>query len=84
MAAICISRPGNRNGPRVRALAKRACGLALVTMMPASAWAGPAPQPVTPYAQWEHGPPKDANFFPIAVWLQDPHNAKRFHGQARP
>ncbi len=23
------------------------------------------------YAQWENGPPRDPNFFPIGVWLQD-------------
>jgi len=31
-----------------------------------------------PYAQWENGPPHDANFFPIAVWLQNPGNAVRY------
>jgi len=31
-----------------------------------------------PYAQWENGPPHDAGFFPIAVWLQSPGNAKRY------
>ena len=31
-----------------------------------------------PYAQWENGPPHDAGFFPIAVWLQNPDNAKRY------
>ena len=34
--------------------------------------------PANPYAQWENGPPHDANFFPIAVWLQNPGNAKRY------
>lgn len=32
----------------------------------------------TPYAQWEHGLSKDPNYFPIAVWLQTPENAKRY------
>jgi hypothetical protein len=30
------------------------------------------------YARWENGPDKDAGFFPIAVWLQDPRNAPRY------
>jgi len=34
--------------------------------------------PVNPYAQWENGPPHDANFFPIAVWLQNPRNAEKY------
>lgn len=28
--------------------------------------------------QWEHGPPSDPSFFPIAVWLQDPRNVDRY------
>jgi len=41
--------------------------------------AGPgANASANPYAQWENGPPHDANFFPIAVWLQSPGNAKRY------
>jgi hypothetical protein len=32
----------------------------------------------SPYAKWENGPPKDANFFPIAVWLQNPRNAEKY------
>jgi hypothetical protein len=36
------------------------------------------PEPSNPYAQWKNGPPKDASFFPIAVWLQDPANAAKF------
>ncbi len=31
-----------------------------------------------PYAQWENGPPQTGDFFPIAVWLQNPRNAKRY------
>jgi hypothetical protein len=43
--------------------------------------AGPsAPPASTPaaYAAWKHGPPADANYFPIAVWLQSPKNAARY------
>lgn len=31
-----------------------------------------------PYQAWTHGPPRDAGFFPIAVWLQGPANATRY------
>jgi len=30
------------------------------------------------YARWENGPPKSKDYFPIAVWLQDPRNAARY------
>jgi hypothetical protein len=36
------------------------------------------PAPSNPYAQWKNGPPKDAGFFPLAVWCQDPVNASKF------
>jgi len=32
----------------------------------------------SPYAKWEHGPPSDPSWFPIAVWLQSPGNAPRY------
>jgi hypothetical protein len=32
----------------------------------------------SPYAAWQDGPPKDAGFFPIAVWLQSPANAAKY------
>ena len=34
-----------------------------------------------PYSAWKHGIPADADFFPIAVWLQDP--AQRRDGTRR-
>jgi hypothetical protein len=34
--------------------------------------------PSNPYSRWKKGPPKDPNFFPIAVWLQNPDNAERY------
>jgi hypothetical protein len=34
--------------------------------------------PPSAYAAWENGPKKDAGFFPIAVWLQDPKNAPKY------
>ena len=33
---------------------------------------------VSPYARWQNGPPKDANYFPISVWLQPAKYAKQF------
>src|SRR5262249_13191171 len=42
--------------------------------------ARPDPTPVqeSPYARWRNGPPTDPNFFPIAVWMQNPTNAARY------
>jgi hypothetical protein len=39
---------------------------------------GRASVPANPYAKWEHGPPQNAGFFPLAVWLQDPRNASQY------
>lgn len=39
---------------------------------------GGAEKPSNPYIVWKKGPPKDPNFFPIAVWLQNPRNAERY------
>lgn len=35
-------------------------------------------QTATPCAGWNHGPSRDPDYFPIAVWLQAPHNAGRY------
>ena len=32
----------------------------------------------TSYAKWKYGPSGDLDYFPIAVWLQNPDNAKRY------
>jgi RNA polymerase sigma factor (sigma-70 family) len=42
--------------------------------------ARPEPVPIqdSPYARWRNGPPTDPNFFPIAVWMQNPNNAARY------
>ena len=40
-----------------------------------------APWNPTPYAQWKNGPGKGEDYFPIAVWLQDPENAPRIQGR---
>jgi hypothetical protein len=77
MAAYCVSLL-NKNGPRIWTVLRRARILTLVTMMLVIAWAAAAQQPVNPYAKWEQGLPKGANFFPIAVWLQQPSNAKQY------
>ncbi len=31
-----------------------------------------------PYEKWENGPPRNADFFPIAVWLQNPSKASQY------
>ena len=49
-------------------------GLALLT----AAAAGRAMDRASAYAAWRNGPPKDPNYFPIAVWLQSPKNAGKF------
>ncbi len=33
---------------------------------------------VRPYAEFKHGPSPSADYFPIAVWLQDPSNAAKY------
>jgi hypothetical protein len=30
------------------------------------------------YTAWQNGPPKEADYFPISVWLQSPSNAERY------
>ncbi len=32
----------------------------------------------SPYAKWDNGPPHDAGYFPIALWLQNPARAKQY------
>lgn len=32
----------------------------------------------SPYSKWKSGPPADENYFPIAVWVQNPANAMRY------
>ncbi|MCI0744916.1 MAG: hypothetical protein L0Y58_05865 [Verrucomicrobia subdivision 3 bacterium] len=34
--------------------------------------------PQSPYREWSNGPPTNADYFPIAVWLQNPKNAERY------
>jgi hypothetical protein len=44
----------------------------------ANAGASSSDDAQAPYKRWQHGPPADPGFFPIAVWLQDPRNAGRY------
>ncbi|MBN2325768.1 MAG: hypothetical protein JXR73_01350 [Candidatus Omnitrophica bacterium] len=34
---------------------------------------------VNRYEAWKNGPPQRPDYFPIAVWLQNPSNAKKYH-----
>lgn len=43
-----------------------------------SATRGAETPAATAFAKWKQGPPPDARYFPIAVWLQDPKNAPKF------
>jgi hypothetical protein len=56
--------------------------LLIVSLLCARSASGAEParasSPASPYAKWQHGPPRDAGFFPIAVWLQDPRNADQY------
>ena len=48
------------------------------------AWGGPhactaaEPRPQASSGHWSHGPPSTPEYFPIAVWLQDPRQAARY------
>lgn len=52
--------------------------LVLVSLLVLSTHAGGAESAASPYAQWSRGPSAKADFFPIAVWLQDPAKAERY------
>ncbi len=49
---------------------------------PPAGWKGPPPPMAAwraaPYADWKFGPARSADYFPIAVWLQDPKLAGRY------
>lgn len=49
----------------------------LAVAMTMSCLAGQEP-PANPYCRWSHGPPCEAGFFPIAVWLQPPARAQQY------
>src|SRR5262249_26344619 len=52
----------------VRIVAACLAGALLTAMAPAG----------NPYASWKNGPPHDAGYFPIAVWVQSPSLAARY------
>lgn len=54
---------------------RRLCAGLATLATAAPLWGAP---PSGPYAAWTQGPPRDANYFPIAVWLQSPTQAKRY------
>ena len=37
-----------------------------------------APAQSNPYVHWKNGPSHEAEFYPIAVWLQSPRKAKQY------
>jgi hypothetical protein len=47
----------------------------LIFLLMLAAKAAPAPNS---YLQWKHGPPAEASYFPLAVWLQEPEYAPRY------
>jgi hypothetical protein len=52
--------------------------VALAAILPGRARsAAPAAAP-PPLSKWKNGLPSDPSYFPLAVWLQNPSNAKRF------
>jgi hypothetical protein len=55
--------------------------VASFAVLPCSPFCTAADAPAAPslYSQWENGPSTDPAFFPLAVWLQDPGQAKRYH-----
>lgn len=71
--------------PAVRPVGRRgglgaACGRAIALMVTLAITAGVAAAQTavgTP-AKWANGLPPDDDYFPIAVWLQAPHNAKKY------
>ncbi|MGC9327357.1 MAG: hypothetical protein ACP5I1_06965, partial [Candidatus Hinthialibacter sp.] len=40
--------------------------------------AAPAEDFINRYEAWKNGPPKSPDYFPIAVWLQNPSNAQKY------
>lgn len=61
--------------PLVRAIAVTLLAAAAVT---AGSAAPDAPATSVNYARWKNGPSADPSYFPIAVWLQSPSNARKY------
>jgi hypothetical protein len=51
--------------------------LAASLVLISTGWSADA-DATSPYTRWKNGPRADENYFPIAVWLQNPANAPRF------
>jgi hypothetical protein len=62
------------NRLKLRLLSLQAAAVCLVVQCVVPGIAAPAAS----YSQWTRGPSTNANYFPIAVWLQSPKNAGRF------
>jgi len=69
---VCTIMPKGRTSILVSAVIALMALVRLGEVLAATAAAPPS------YGQWKNGPGTDANYFPIAVWLQDPKNAERF------
>ena len=53
--------------------------LIIISIISLIGWANQSAKSQTsPYAQWQNGPSRTAEFFPIAVWLQNPRNASKY------
>jgi len=54
--------------------------LIIATLLPVPGQSASAPEHPNPlsYEQWSNGPSADPSFFPLAVWLQSPKNARRY------
>ena len=57
---------------------KVAVGVVALLLLAPGAMGGRRADTVATYAKWKHGPSASADYFPIAVWLQDPSNAARY------
>ena len=79
----CVILPLVTRGPKILYTNNMKAALLLIACLACARSASgsesaPASSRANPYAKWEHGPPHDAGFFPIAVWLQDPRNAGQY------
>ncbi|MGK0190146.1 MAG: hypothetical protein ACI9R3_005966 [Verrucomicrobiales bacterium] len=43
-----------------------------------ASWSQESPKGLPKLPKWSHGPPQSEEYFPIAVWLQNPRNAAKF------
>ena len=57
---------------------REALALSLMALLIAADQAFAADTSQSPYEQWSRGPGGGTDFFPIAVWLQNPAKAERY------